>query len=162
MAWKTRSFHMALTAACITAALPASAQTVEASKPSTILEALQSAKVVSKLGKDDQGNPLIAARVDNKPFAIVFKDCTNNESCNFVMFYFKLPADPKRTLTMQQLNTWNGRAHFGRAFVDPAGSVFVLHDVNLDKGGMSRALFLDTFQWFTAAAGTIAAMMPAK
>ncbi|MEI9850087.1 MAG: YbjN domain-containing protein [Sphingomonas sp.] len=50
-------------------------------------------------------------------------------------------TDP--VVSTDRINEWNRDHRYGRAYIDKEGDPVVEMDVDLDKGGISRALFDD-------------------
>jgi hypothetical protein len=143
---------MAATVAAIWAmgaVAPASAQTVQAKDPKSVMDALASANYPSELKKDDGGDPLITSEANGMHFLIAFYGCKSNLNCTTVSFYSAFRADKKPTAAT--MNEWNSKKRFGRAFLDNEGDPAIQLDVDLDDGGMSRALFIDNIEWFSVA-----------
>lgn len=160
MVWNIRAIYLAVGMACVVAAAPASAQMVEARNPSSLVDALKAGGYPAELKKDGSGDPMIVTSSENRRMGVVFYGCTNNVNCTYVSFYFGVTfdADDKK-MSAQQIADWNKSRRFGRLSMDDDGSISLKHEVDLDKGGMSRALFIDSFEWFSAAVTTVAMAM---
>ncbi len=137
---------MAMAVAALIATTPAAAQTVTATRPETIAAVLRDAGYRAELTKDDSGDPLIKSSASGASFSVFFYNCTANKECSTVQFYagFKQPG-----MTLDKINSWNASHRFGRAYLDDEKDPRIEMDVDLDKGGMSGALFkanLDTWE----------------
>jgi hypothetical protein len=130
-------------------ATPASAQTVEARSPATVEAALAGAGYSPEMKKDSGGDPLIVVTADGYKVIVMFFGCKNNADCKSVSFYAAYRA-PKK-IDLQAINAWNQKRRFGRAFLDNDGDPTLQFEVDLDDGGMSKALFIDNLEWFTVA-----------
>lgn len=141
------------TLAMAAAMLPVSAQAqlVSAKKPETLVQALQAAGYSAKLEKDPTGDPMIKSAVNGHPFRIVFYGCKANENCATVTF--AAGFDKKSATGLDSINEWNRKNRFGRAYLDDEGDPLLGMDVDLDDGGMSRALFTDNLEFWTAVTG---------
>lgn len=131
----------------LTLATGVQAQSVTAANPQSVVAALQAAGYRAELTKDESGDPLIKSSSSGTDFLVVFYACTRNVACKTVQFYAGY-ADPKNA-TLARLNQWNAEHRFGRAYLTDKGSARIEMDVDLDAGGMSRALFTDNLQVWT-------------
>jgi hypothetical protein len=127
----------------------AAAQMVEARNPASVMQALTDAKYVAELKKDTQGDPMIIAESSGMKFVILFFGCKNNVDCKSVSFFSAYRAQNK--VTPDAVNAWNRDHRFGRVYLDNEGDPAIQFDVDLDDGGMTPALFIDNFEWFTVA-----------
>jgi Putative bacterial sensory transduction regulator len=125
----------------------ARAQTVTAQNPQSIVAALQGAGYKAELSKDGTGDPLIRSSSGGTSFAIFFFGCTKNVDCATIQFFAGY-TDKKPTLA--QLNDWNSKKRFGRAYISDSGSARVEMDVDLDDGGISAKLFEDNVEFWVA------------
>jgi hypothetical protein len=140
------------TAALALSATAASAATVEAINPPSVVSAMQAAGYQAKLVADKSGDPMIESGVAGKKFLIFFYNCTNNKDCRTIQFYtgFK----PDKPVGLDRINDWNRHQRFGRAYIDGEGDPVIEMDVDLDDGGLSPALFTDNLEfWESAIAG---------
>lgn len=132
-------------------AIPAQAQMVAASKPETLVKALQASGYSAKLEKDGTGDPMIVSAVNGHPFRIIFYGCKANRDCATISF--AAGFDKKSETGLESINEWNRKNRFGRAYLDDEGDPIIGMDVDLDDGGMSTALFTDNLQFWTAVTG---------
>jgi hypothetical protein len=132
-------------------AVPAQAQLVSAGKPDTLVKALQAAGYSAKLEKDSGGDPMIVSAVNGHPFRIVFYGCKANKDCATITF--AAGFDKKSETSLATINEWNRKNRFGRAYLDDEGDPILGMDVDLDDGGLSRALFTDNLEFWTAVTG---------
>lgn len=138
----------ALAATFAMLAVPAQAQTVSAANPESIVAALQDKGYQAKLGKDDGGDPMIESATDGTKFFIFFFGCTNNRACATLQFYAGFKNNGKSNITT--MNDWNKAKRFGRAYIDKDNDPVIDMDLDLDDGGMSRALFDDNVEFWAA------------
>lgn len=123
-------------------AVPAQAQTVLATNPASLVQALHSAGYSAVLGRDEQGDPKIDMSANGTNIIVYFLDCTGGRDCGAVRFHssYDIAAPPLETM-----NRWNRDTRFARGYVLPDNDPVLEMDVNLDApGGMSRRLFLDS------------------
>lgn len=133
-AWGKR----AVAVAAIVAGVPATAQTVQGTKPETIMTALREAGYRAALSKDNAGDPVIKSGAAGVDFSVLFYNCTEHKDCKTVQFY---AGFVKKGVTLDTMNTWNAEHRFGRAYLDDEKDPRIEMDLDLDKGGMSSALF---------------------
>ena len=131
----------------LAAAPTALAQTVTAANPASVVAALQGAGYRAELTREEEGDPLIKSSSSGTDFLVVFYACTRNVDCRTVQFFAGF-ADPKNA-ALARLNQWNAQHRFGRAYLTDKGAARIEMDVNLDAGGMSRALFTDNLEVWT-------------
>lgn len=138
-------------AAFAMASVPATAQTVTAGSPQGIVSALQSAGYQAELTKDSSGDPLIRSAASGARFSILFYGCTGGSGCTTVQFYAGFKSSG--SVAVGKMNEWNRTKRFSRAYLDNDSDPCIEMDVNLDPGGMSRALFLDNLQVWSNSLG---------
>lgn len=141
-----KMLSMAAVAMLATLVTPASAQMVSATDPASIASVLQAKGYKAELTKDDDGDPLIRSALDGSRFAILFYGCTKNRACQTIQFYAGFKSDGK--ISIDTMNEWNKAQRFGRAYIDKDKDPVIEMDVDLDDGGMSRALFEDHFEYW--------------
>jgi len=122
----------------LVAGVPAAAQTVQATRPETIMKALQDAGYRATLSKDNGGDPLIKSGAAGVDFSVLFYNCTENKDCKTIQFY---AGFVKKGLTLETMNKWNTNHRFARAYLDDEKDPRIEMDLDLDNGGMSAALF---------------------
>ena len=89
---------------------------------------------------------MIRSALDGSSFAIIFYGCTKNRACQTIQFYAGFKSDGK--VSIETMNEWNKAQRFGRAYIDKDKDPVIEMDVDLDDGGMSRALFEDHFEYW--------------
>ena len=142
-----RFLASALTLLCLVSGEAcAQAQMVTAQNPASVVEALQSAGYRAELTTDKSGDPMIRSTSSGTGFTLFFYGCDKNRSCKTVQFFTGY-TDAKVT-DLAAINTWNKDKRFGRAYIDGEGDPCVEMDVDLDDGGMSRALFVDNVEFW--------------
>src|SRR5690606_12630359 len=122
---------------------PAVAADVQAQDPGSIVAAMQQAGYRAQLTTDDVGDPLIRSSSGGSDFLVYFYNCTDNTDCRTIQFYVGF-SEPN-SATIQSMNTWNKDNRFGRAYYDD-GIARLEMDLDLDDGGVSRALFEDNLE----------------
>ena len=132
-------------------AAPAHAQMVRAQDPQTLVAALQNAGYRATLGTDRVGDPMITSAVGGTNFEIFFYNCTDHKACATIQFHSGY--DLTNPVTLDRINEWNRTKRFGRAFLDKENDPILEMDVDLDDGGLSRALFIDNLEFWSSILG---------
>ncbi len=131
----------------IATASGANAQSMVTADPASIQSALQSKGYRAEISKDGTGDPMITSGAGGASFRVLFYGCTNHVKCTNIQFYAGF-TDTK--MTVGDMNEWNKGKRFSRAYIDKDGDPCIEVDIDLDDGGMSRALFLDNVDtWST-------------
>jgi len=123
----------------------AHAQMVRAQDPGSIVRALQGAGYKAALTKDDSGDPMIKSSSSGSNFAIFFFGCTKNVDCRTIQFF---AGYPDRSPTLSQMNDWNSKKRFARAYISDKGAARIEMDVDIDDGGISTKLFEDNLEFW--------------
>lgn len=124
----------------------AHAQMVRAQDPASVVRALQGAGYKAEMTKDDTGDPLIRSTSSGSNFAIFFFGCTKNVDCRTIQFFAGYDRDKSPSLS--QMNDWNSKKRFGRAYLSDKGAARIEMDVDLDDGGISTKLFEDNLEFW--------------
>ncbi len=120
--------------------LPASAQTVSATRPETIVAVLTARGLPSEIKQQSDGNPYIRSAHDDMPFLIALMNCNEQKAdCKTVQFYFGF--NDRKDFSLDKLNDWNRTKRFVRAYRDAENDPVLVMDVDTDKGGVPRAVF---------------------
>lgn len=141
---------LAATAAFMVATAPAYAQAVTAANPQSVADALQSAGYRAVLGRDSVGDPQIETAASGVRWFIYFFGCEKGTNCSTVTFR---SGWSDASVKLDKINEWNRDKRFSRAYLDKEGDPILELDVNLDEGGMSRALFIDNVEFFETSLG---------
>jgi hypothetical protein len=141
----------ATAAAAMLLAAPAQAQMVRAQDPQSVVAAMQSAGYTAALGTDRLGDPKIDSSTSGTKFTVFFYNCTKNRDCATVQFHSGYKV--KTPVTLERINEWNRTQRFGRAYLDKEGDPIIEMDVDLDDGGLSRALFIDNLEFWDSVKG---------
>jgi hypothetical protein len=86
-------------------------------------------------------------------FEVFFYGCTEKtmKDCKSVQFFCAF--HPKTKPTLAAMNGYARDNRWGRIYLDKVGDPVIEMDVDLEKGGMSEALFLDNLEDFDAVVG---------
>ena len=142
---------IAASAALLAAASPAAAQNVEAKDPPRLAEAMKAAGYAATLGTDQIGDPMISSAIGDTQFKVLFYNCTAHRDCATVQFH--VGYTPAKKVSLDTINAWNSSQRFGRAYLDRVGDPILQMDVDLDDGGLSRALFVDNLEFWASVLG---------
>src|SRR3569623_1025485 len=132
------------------AAAPAQAQSLVTPDPIQIQSILQSNGYRAEISKDKSGDPMITSGVGGAKFLVLFYGCTNHVKCTTIQFYAGFEGTK---MTVGDMNEWNKAHRFSRAYIDKDGDPCIEGDLDLDSGGMSRALFLDNLDTWGSLVG---------
>ena len=124
------------------------AQTVKAQDPESIAAAMKSAGLGATVGTDGVGDPMISSAHKGTQFKILFYNCVGKRNCATIQFHSSYELGT--AVTLDKINNWNRTQRFGRAFLDTAGDPVLQMDLDLDDGGLSRALFVDNLEFWTS------------
>jgi len=94
---------------------------------------------------------IVASRgKDVHSFRVFFFGCDEGtmKNCKSVQFYAGF--SPKQKPALAAINTYARENRWGRVYQDKEGDPVIEMDVDLEKGGMSEALFLDNLEYFEA------------
>ncbi|UVO53160.1 YbjN domain-containing protein [Sphingomonas sp. SUN039] len=128
----------------------AQAEAISATSPQSIVSAMQNAGYKATLTKDNSGDPMINSSSGGSNFSVFFFGCTKNTDCRTVQFYAGY-SDRKPSLS--QMNDWNSKKRFSRAYISDSGNARIEMDLDLDDGGMSTKLFEDNLEFWVAVMG---------
>ena len=145
---KNNTFELIMTTGLLSAMLIAPAAYAEdiinAENPDAILNIARGFGYAT-LGKDSQGDPKISGRVEGTRYGIYFYGCSEGKNCNQIQFAtgwgeIKVPMD--------EINEWNRKRRYGKAYLDKDGDPMVEMMVNINYGVTTKNLE-DTFDWWT-------------
>jgi hypothetical protein len=117
-----------------------------ASKPATVVAALQAAGFKAKLGTDKEGDPTISSAAGGYNFDVYFYGCELHAMCSSLEFTVGFDAEPAYTVALA--NDWNRDKRFGYAYIDSKGGFWMRYDVTTVGGGMPDANFADVIDWY--------------
>lgn len=105
---------------------------------------LQKSGYQAVLGKDDSGDPLIDSAANGSKFKIYFYDCVNGR-CKAIQF--SAGFDLKTPMAFEQINTWNRKNRYLKAYLDDDRDPYVQYDVNVNAGRTFSGLDDDFGVW---------------
>lgn len=133
-------FHTALTAFSLLTATAVQAQTVIASNPQSVIDALEAEGHKVALNRPEGQAPHIESWHNGRKFLVLFYNCDDAlANCRTLQFYFGF-NDAKDT-TLERLNEWNRTKRFTRAYRDGEGDPVLEMDLDTDPDGVTQAWF---------------------
>jgi hypothetical protein len=121
---------------------------VRALDPQSVVDALQTAGYMAKLGVDGTGDPMVTSASSGTKFYIYFYGCSGHKACATIEFHSGYHLD--KPAALDKINDWNWNHRFGRAYLDKDKDPVLEMDLDLDVGGMTQALFADNLDtWAT-------------
>jgi hypothetical protein len=122
-------------------------QLVDATDPGRVLALVRDSGDAS-LGKDNLGDPIIAAKIGDRGYELLFYGCSENRECETVMFRAVWQAEEEEEDVDEAVSDWNRERRFGKAYLSEDGEVVLEMNVNL-RGGVSSANFEHTVDWWS-------------
>ena len=126
---------------------PCGAGMVCASKPETVMAAMEKAGFKPKLSKDNGGDPMIESDEAIYHFDVYFYGCENHINCDSLRFEAIFEKAPENTIELA--NKWNVSKRFLQASVRDSGEIAFAYDVPT-IGGVNDANFADVLDWWTS------------
>ncbi|MBZ9819590.1 YbjN domain-containing protein [Mesorhizobium sp. CA4] len=133
--------------AAVSAARAEDAEILQSPEPAAILDVAKGFGS-ARMGRDDNGDPMISGRVEGVKYVIYFYGCEDHENCKSLQFSTGY-TDP---LTADQANAWNAKYRWVKAYSGD-GSNFKM-DVSF-AGGITKANLEEQFSNWNAMAANI-------
>ena len=127
---------------------PASAQMVDAADPNSVLEAVRAFGHKARIETDEEGLPVIRARVEDINYGVYFYGCDGTVNCRQLQLAASFDLDPG--LSAQFVNDWNEQWAIGRLSVNADGDPLFTYYL-VTEGGLSPQTFTATMQLWTDA-----------
>lgn len=139
---------VALGAAFVFAAAPASAQISEASSPEDVAALIEDYGLSAEIEyPDDAEGPLISSATDNFMFLITFEACDpDGTGCELIVFRCGFSFEPEDRPDLETINAWNNE-QWGKAYMDDEGNPWVAIEVNV-MDGITEENLVDTLGWW--------------
>ena len=126
-------------------------QIVDGTDPAALVDIIQSLGYRASLEVDGEGDPLIRSSVGGTQFALVFYGCSEqHDDCQILLFKAGYELNDK--VGMDVINQWNATRLFGRAYLDEVSDPWIELVLNM-QGGVTRAQFEKTFEWWETSVG---------
>jgi hypothetical protein len=124
---------------------------VDGTQPDALVRIIQDMGYRASLEVDTEGDPLIRSSVGGTPFALVFYGCSEaHDACQVLLF--RTGYELERKVGIDVINRWNATRLFGRAYLDEVRDPCLELALNV-SGGVTRAQFESTFEWWEASVG---------
>jgi hypothetical protein len=123
-----------------------------ASKPQSVVEAMQSAGFRAKLDKDKEGDPLITSEASGYDFEVYFYGCEKSVNCSSIRFQTTFKAEPDNT--PEYANAWNAKKRFIQASVEDQ-MLTLAYDLTT-VGGVNAQNFEEVAGWWSDMLGDFA------
>ena len=88
------------------------------------------------LDKDRDGDPKISCRMDGKAYTIFFYGCSNGKNCTSIQLW----ASWDKKLEYNDVNAWNKKTRYTRAYIDEDGDFTLELDIMLRSGITEKSL----------------------
>lgn len=120
-------------------------QNIEASKPATVVNAIQDLGYQALLSKDSYDDPIINSAADGFKYVIMFDGCEKHV-CEYLVFS-KIFSIEKNYYPQLKIivDKWNSNNYFSKTSVEE-DSISVAYSLDLSAGGMPKALFESNFK----------------
>jgi hypothetical protein len=142
--FKVAGAIVALGAASVFAALPASAQ-LTPDEVGAVMEDQGYEVEYTTMG--DDGAPAISSFTGDLKFLITFEACDENgDECELIVFRCGFAMDEDDQPTLEDLNVWNNE-NWGKATQDDVNDPWIVLEVNT-VGGLSEDNVVDTLLWW--------------
>jgi len=153
-------FMFAVLAFCIASTVPALATDkstcpsgfVCASKPDTVVKALQDAGYKAKIDKNDDGDTMITSAAAGYNFDMILLGCELHALCDSIQFTITFTKD--NSMTPEMANDWNSDKRFAQAAIIKDGRFGLYYDVST-KNGLSAANFADVLKRWDQSLGSL-------
>ena len=140
-----KTIMSAVGAAAFFAATPVAAQNITADLDQ-IAGVLKEEGYQAKIDEGD-GQRWIESAMSGYTYIILPFGCDDaGKDCKSVQFYVAFV--PANKPTLQEMNKYAAENRFGRVYLDDEGDPIIEMDIDLEAGGMSRALFLDNLAYW--------------
>lgn len=98
----------------------------------------------ARLGEDGIGDPQITGRIEGIKYRVYFWMCEDNKNCKDIQFWAGWSGTD---VTMDDVNAWNAKMRFGKAYIDDEDDPILTYTVNLN-GGVTYDNIEDSFDWW--------------
>lgn len=139
---------LALGAACVLAAAPASAQIIDGASPDEVAAMMEEYGLtveVEDIGETE--GPVLSSSTDDFKFLISFEACDGDGTgCELIVFRCGFSFEPEDQPDLELLNSWNSEM-WGKAAMDESGNPWIILEVNT-VGGITAENLMDTLSWW--------------
>lgn len=121
------------------AAGQASAQTVKAGDPATVIDALQDNGMRAELDTDPTGDPLIISSTGGFRFGVFFYGCESGSNCSSMQF--QIAFQTNGSVSTEKLNEWNAGFRYTKAYNDDEDDATLAFDLHEHANGIEPGDF---------------------
>ena len=143
---------LAASAASAKDAKPCPAGLICASRPETVVAALQAAGYKAKLGKDNQDDPSVSSAAGGYDFDILFYGCEQHVNCDSLQFRLTFSAYENHNAEIA--NAWNRDKRLLKAEARPDRRLVFNYDLST-VGGLNQTNFADVADWWALMLGEV-------
>ena len=101
---------------------------VTTANPRSIVALLQEKGYRAEL-KVDEGKPYIESGANGAKFSVYLQNCTEKRDCQDVMFYSSYTKKNDKPVTLDDINKFNAKYRWGRAYLDENLEPVIEYDV---------------------------------
>jgi Putative bacterial sensory transduction regulator len=123
-----------------------------ASAPQSLADAIRDEGYKAKIDVDGQGDPSISSSAGGYNYDIYFYGCKDHKGCDSIQFQVSFKADGTNTPALA--NEWNDTKRFSQASINSKKEFVLRYDVTT-KGGINKANFADTVDWWGTMLGEL-------
>lgn len=106
---------------------------------------LQAKGYAAQISKDSDGDPRIHSGAEGSAFNIFFYGCHKGPRCASIEFAAAYHVEGGMLLA--QINAWNQKNRFGRAYLDKVNDPFIEMDLDMEHGYTSEAIANNLDTW---------------
>ena len=142
-------------------AAPATAATVTAKKPGTLVEALKSAGYEVVAGVDDTGDPVLELVMQGYKARLLFLDCdeASHDKCGSVQFFASFDAEAAG-FTLEDANLFARRYRYAAVSVTANGDPRLRWDIETGDGIPSEVFVSSAERFLTTVRAMAAVVFP--
>ena len=121
------------------------ADNLTADNPDAVAAAIRDMGYRAEMNADSNGKPKISSSAEGVNFSIYFYGCDDkNLGCDSIQLQAGFDVSDPRP--QEIITDWNSRKRYAKASLTKNGDPIIRFDINLDKDGISRSNFEDTFK----------------
>jgi len=124
----------------------AQADLITAKNPQAVLDLIKGYGS-GELTTDEDGDPMVSGKIDGNRYHVYFYGCKNGKGCTDIQFR---ACWSESETTLDDVNQWNRRKRFGKAYLDKDNDPCLELITNLAYG-VSKENLDDTIDWWAIA-----------
>ena len=110
-----------------------------------VASVLQAKGYAAQIGKDQEGDPKIHSGAQGVAFDIYFYGCHKGPRCSSIQFTSAFHVEGGMKLA--EINSWNRKNRFGRAYLDDVNDPFIEMDLDVEHGFTTEAVDNNIDTW---------------